>query len=68
MDFKKVRVEQETATSVLTRRRPLSYDGGRFHIETSPFICAANQWTGFYMITDSVMKELNSGKITHLYI
>ena len=27
------------------------HDGGRYHIETSP-------WTGFYMITASVMKEL----------
>ena len=24
----------------------------RYHIETSPLICRANQWTGFYMITD----------------
>ena len=32
---------------------------GRYHIETSPLICSANQWTGFYMITASVMKELN---------
>ena len=22
-------------------------DGGRYHIETSPLICSANQWTGF---------------------
>ena len=29
---------------------------GRYHIET---ICRANQWTGFYMITVSVIKELN---------
>ena len=29
-------------------------DGGRYHIETSP----ANQWTGFYMITAYVMKEI----------
>ena len=34
------------------------YDGGRYHIETSPLIYRANQWTGFYMITVSVMKEL----------
>ena len=27
-------------------------DGGRYHIETS-------QWTGFYMITASVLKGLN---------
>ena len=34
------------------------HDGGRYHIETSPLICRANQWTGFHMITASVMKEL----------
>ena len=34
------------------------HDGGRYHIETSPLICPANQSTGFYMITASVMKEL----------
>ena len=27
-------------------------------METSPLICSPNQWTGFYMITASVMKEL----------
>ena len=37
------------------------HDGGRCHIETSPLICKANQWTGFYMITASVTKELNIG-------
>ena len=35
------------------------HDGGRYHIETSPLICSANQWTGFYMITASVMKGLS---------
>ena len=44
------------------------HDGDSYHIETSPLICGAetsplicraNQWTGFYMITPSVMKELN---------
>ena len=29
-----------------------------YHIETSPLICRANQWTGFYMIRASVMKEI----------
>ena len=29
-----------------------------YHIEISPLICRANQWTGFYMIGTSVMKEL----------
>ena len=28
-------------------------DGGRYHIETSPLICGANQRTGYYMITAS---------------
>ena len=31
---------------------------GCYHIENSPLICSANQWTGFYMITASVMKGL----------
>ena len=30
--------------------------GGRYHIETE--LCWTNQWTGFYMITASVMKGL----------
>ena len=36
----------------------LVHDGGRYHIEPSPLICGANQWTGFYKTTASVMKEL----------
>ena len=36
----------------------LFHDGGRYHIETSPFICSANQWTSLCMITASVMKGL----------
>ena len=36
----------------------LFHDRGRYHIETSPLICSANQWTGFYMITAPVMKEI----------
>ena len=34
------------------------HDRGRYHIEISPLISSANQWTGFDMITASVMKEL----------
>ena len=30
-----------------------------YHIETSPLICRANQWTSFYMEGSSVIKELN---------
>ena len=38
----------------------LFHDGGRNHIETSPLICSTNQWTGFYMISASIMKGLIS--------
>ena len=34
----------------------LFHDGGPYHIENSPLISQANQWTGFYMIGTSVMK------------
>ena len=33
----------------------LFHDGDRYRTETSPL---ANQWTGFYMITASVLKGL----------
>ena len=36
----------------------LFHDGGPYHIGTSPLICSANQWTGFYMKGTSVIKEL----------
>ena len=36
----------------------LFHNGCPYHIETSPLIYRANQWTGFYMIGTSVMKEL----------
>ena len=46
----------------LSWRRPISFRNQsidlRYHIETSPLICSANQWTGFYMISASVMKGL----------
>ena len=38
----------------------LFHEGGPCHIETGPMICRANQWTDFYMIGTSVMKELIS--------
>ena len=31
-------------------------------METSPLICRANQWTGFFMTGNSVMKDLNTHK------
>ena len=36
----------------------LFHDGCTCYIETSPLICTANQWTGFYMIETSVNEEL----------
>ena len=50
----KLNIKQES-------RVALTLDGGRYHIETSPLICRANQWTGFCMITASIMKELKLG-------
>ena len=38
----------------------LFHDGGPYHIETSPLICRANQWTGFFMIGTSAMEEFKS--------
>ena len=44
----------------LVKMQALTLSRQRFcHIETSSFICIANQWTGFYMVGTSVMKELN---------
>ena len=34
------------------------HDGGLYHIETIPLIRHANQWTSFYMMGTTVMKEL----------
>ena len=32
-------------------------------VETSPFICRAYQWAGFYLMETSVMKELRHSKL-----
>ena len=34
------------------------HDGCSYHIETSPLICSANQWTDFFMIGTSAMISL----------
>ena len=39
----------------------LFHDGGPYHIQTSPLICSANQWNGFYIIGTSVMNEIRNG-------
>ena len=36
----------------------LAHDGGPYHIGTNTLLYRADQWTGFYMIRTSVMKEL----------
>ena len=33
------------------------HDGGPCHVETSPLTCSANQWTSFYKVRTSIMKE-----------
>ena len=42
----------------IKKRHSLFYDGRLYHIETGPLICATNQWTVFYMMVTSIMKEL----------
>ena len=36
------------------------YDGGPYRTKTSPLIFRANEWTGFYIIETSIMKELKA--------
>ena len=43
-------------------------DGDSHHMEVSPLICRAKQWTGFYMIGTSVMKELKFSKIINIFL
>ena len=43
---------------IYRRNLELFQDGGPCNLETSPLICSANQWTGFYMFGTSVIKEL----------
>ena len=44
------------------------HDGGRYHIETIPLICSANQWTGFYVITASAVRELTHSLIIFSFL
>ena len=37
----------------------LVHTGGLYHIDSSPLISTANQWTGFCMIWTSIVKQLN---------
>ena len=50
---------QLSLSLVFYAENPCNYvDDGPYHIEISPLICSAKQWTGFYTIGTAVMKEL----------
>ena len=49
------------STLTLSWRRPLSYGN-----QSIDLLCKSNQWPGFYIITASVMKELNISYILYL--
>ena len=42
--------------------------GSLYHLETNPSIFRANQWSSFYMIGISVMKELMDEYLSTFYI
>ena len=46
----------------------LLHDGGHHHIETNSFIIYLNEWTDFYMIGTSVMKELKTMQLLTIVI
>ena len=50
------RRDRATLGNVITTY--LLHEGGPYHIETSLLIFSANQWTGFYIIGSSVIKEV----------
>ena len=49
--------ENFVIVAVTSSKHYFFHGGGPCHIETSPLICRANQWTGFYMIETSVVKD-----------
>ena len=50
--------QSPVSSKLKTVSSQLFHDGDRYYVETGPLIYSANQWTGFYMIMASVMKEL----------
>ena len=50
------RLDRATLGNVITTY--LLHEGVPYHIETSLLIFSANQWTGFYIIGSSVIKEV----------
>ena len=53
----KILVEVHLQIHHTTCRMLTLHDVGPYYIETSPLICSASLWTGFYMIGTYVMKE-----------
>ena len=53
--------ESLTVRKILTSNKIdcflLCHNVGLYHIESSPLICRATQWTDFYMIKTSVIKS-----------
>ena len=45
----------DSKTSCIREQLDIAYRGP-YHIETSPLICRANRWIGFYLIETSGMK------------
>ena len=62
----KAYTHHDVTTFTIGEMVELFHDGGTHDIETSPLICTANQWTGFYMIRTSVMKKLQYKNIEYL--
>ena len=57
------KLDNKIITEVFKKSK-LFNTGGLYHIEASPFICRANQWTRFHMIRTSVKKELRYVGVT----
>ena len=51
-------MDVKTVKTVTKSTTELFHDECSYYIETNPLISRVNQWTGFYMIGTSVMKEL----------
>ena len=54
----KLEIQNFQTTLMIWWRCKLFHDGGSYHIGTNSLICSKNQWTDFYIIRTSVMKEL----------
>ena len=62
-----MRILARNGLNMLTSDIKLFYNRDPYYRETSPLIFSANQWTGFYMIETSVMKELRVWSIFYFF-